>query len=255
MPALRQCVTLLRAQKKSPGPLFKFLMSADVGHASISKVFKRLSRSTSRTDIDAVLSSLCMPHSNQVFPALPRTAYERRIIIQEGEDGGVVTLTEYMIAKLASEEKLKKRTSNKIIEMVLRDDFNPADIRTHRIQQIEAAIEKADGGSTLQFDLWKEADGQQDLKLYTRELMSIVEGLLADEGYAGYQYLGFEYLERNGSRVFGPANSTVWWQINATLIGPDRVLIGIAVFTDGSWNKNSLACEGVYGEPFVATER
>ena len=68
-----------------------------------------------------------------------------------------------MIAKLASEEKLKKRTSNKMIEMVKRGDFNPADIRTHRIQQIEAAIEKADGGSTLQFDLWEEADGQQDL--------------------------------------------------------------------------------------------
>ena len=217
-------------------------------------MFKRLSLSTSRQEIDAVLSSLRIPQSNHVFPALPRTACESRIIIREGEDGGVVTLTEYMIAKLASEEKLKKRTTNKIIEMIRKSEFNPADIRTNRIQQIEAAIEKAFGGSVLQFDLWKEEDGQQDLKLYSRGLMGIVEGLLADEGYAGYQYLSFEYLQRNGSRVFGPANTTVWWQINAEVIGPDRVLIGIVVFTDGSWNKNSLSCESVYGELLAAAK-
>lgn len=157
-----------------------------------------------------------------------------------------------MIAKLASDEKLKKRTSNKIIKMVTQSNFNPADIRTPRIQQIEAAIEKADGGRAMQYNLWREEDGQQELKLFARVLMPILEGLLAEEGYAGYQYLGFEYVERNGSRVFGPANSTVWWQINAELIGPDRVLLGIVVFTDGSWNKTSLSCESVYGELLVA---
>jgi hypothetical protein len=217
-------------------------------------MFKRLSRSTTRAEIDAAMSTLRIPQISQVFPALPRAACESRIIIREGEEGGVITLTEYMIAKLASDEKLKKRTSNKVIEMVRRSDFVPADIRTDRIQQIEARIEKADGGRTLQFDLWKEEDGQQDLKLYARDLTHIVECLLADEGYAGYQYLSFEYLERNGSRVFGPANSTLWWQINAELIGPDHVLVGIVVFTDGSWNKNSLSCESVYGDLLVAFE-
>ena len=65
-----------------------------------------------------------------------------RVVIRAGSDGGVVTRIEYMIAQLASEEKLTKKTSNRIIKMVKRDDFVAADIRTDRIQHIEAAIEK-----------------------------------------------------------------------------------------------------------------
>jgi hypothetical protein len=75
----------------------------------VIQVFKRLSLSTLRQEIDAVLSSLRIPQSNHVFPALPRTVCKSRIIIRKGEDGGVVTLPENMIAKLASEEKLKIR--------------------------------------------------------------------------------------------------------------------------------------------------
>ena len=137
-------------------------------------------------------------------------------------------MTEFMIAELASHHKLQKRCTNDIIELVKRSDFNPADIRTNRIQQIEEAIEKGDGGSILKCNLGTEDDGQQDLHLYLRSLHTILEDLIADAGYAGHQYLSFELLERDGYRVFGPANSTVWWQINAELIGPDRVLIGLA---------------------------
>jgi hypothetical protein len=154
-----------------------------------------------------------------------------------------------MIAQLASEEKLTKRTSNKIIKLVRRDDFVPSDIRTDRIQQIESWIEKADGGTIFEYDVWKEEDGRQDLKLYLRNLRTILEDLIADGQYAGYQYLSFELVERDGCRAFGPANSTVWWQINAELIGPDKVLLGIVIFTDGSWNKKKLSCESVYSKP------
>ena len=190
--------------------------------------------------------------SIEAFSALPPLSRNNRIIIREGEEGGVVTMTEFMIAELASHHKLQKRCTNDIIELVKRSDFYPADIRTNRIQQIEEAIEKGDGGSILKCNLGTEDDGQQDLHLYLRSLHTILEDLIADAGYAGHQYLSFELLERDGYRVFGPANSTVWWQINAELIGPDRVLIGLAAYIDESWNKRNMTCESCYGEHLLA---
>ena len=68
-------------------------------------------------------------------------------------------------------------------------------------------------------------DGKQELKLYLRRLVPIMEDLIADERFAGHQYLSFERREHNGSRVFGPANGScggrsmrsVWVQIESYL--------------------------------------
>ena len=46
----------------------------------------------------------------------------------------------------------------------------------------------------------------------------------------GFQYLLFELPERNGQRVFKPANSGVWWQISASELGSDNVLLAFVVF-------------------------
>ena len=50
----------------------------------------------------------------------------------------------------------------------------------------------------------------------------------------GFQYLLFELLERNGQRVFKPANSGVWWQISASELGSENVLLAFVVFKDES---------------------
>ena len=76
-----------------------------------------------------------------------------------GEDGGVITLSEFMIAELASDERFRKMTTNRIIAMLKRKDFAIGDIRTDRIQHIEKLISKADGGTPLEYDLWREGDG------------------------------------------------------------------------------------------------
>ena len=52
--------------------------------------------------------------------------------------------------------------------------------------------------------------------------------------------LSFQLLEQNGQRVFGPANSGVWWQINTRAVGPDNVLLGMVIFED-----ESFATQGV----------
>ena len=51
-----------------------------------------------------------------------------------------------------------------------------------------------------------------------------------------------------GSRVFGPANGSLWWQINEERVGPNRVLLGLVMFIDESYNKKSMSCEAMYGE-------
>ena len=188
-----------------------------------------------------------MPGKQQVA-ALPRAAVGTRIIICPGQDGGVITQTEYLIAKLASDETLPTRCTNKIIAMLKRKDFITDEIRTDRIQQIEKLVSKADGGGTLVFDLWMEGDGKQELKLYLRNLVPIMECLIADERFAGHQYLSFELRERNGFRMFGPANGSLWWQINQESVGSDRVLLGLLTFIDESYNKKHLSCESIYGE-------
>ena len=50
----------------------------------------------------------------------------------------------------------------------------------------------------------------------------------------GFQYLSFELLEQNGQRVFKPANSGIWWQISASELGSENVLLAFVVFKDES---------------------
>ena len=45
-----------------------------------------------------------------------------------------------------------------------------------------------------------------------------------DERFASHQYLSFELRGPDGSRVFGPASGSSWWQIDEERVGPDRVL-------------------------------
>ena len=68
---------------------------------------------------------------------------------------------------------------------------------------------------------------------------------MADVRFNGCQYLSFELLERNGERAFGPANSGVWWQINACEVGYDNVLLAVIVFEDASFATQT--CEPLYG--------
>ena len=98
-----------------------------------------------------------------------------------GVDGGMITQSEYLIAKLASDHRIPKRVSNSFIETVKRDDFNPDDFRFDTIQPIEQLISKAHNEGTIQeFNFWKEEDGEQELVLIIRLLRQIIEDLLAD---------------------------------------------------------------------------
>ena len=105
---------------------------------------------------------------------------DRRLVIREGEEGGVLSQTEFKIASFASEYKLKKRASNSLIEMVTSRDFNPQDIQVSSIQQIEKLAMKAnEGGTVARHNFWKEGDGDQDVILIVRSLGVIIQDLVA----------------------------------------------------------------------------
>ena len=185
------------------------------------------------------------PQCVQMAKRLPQL---QQLIIRPGEEGGVMTLTEYELAKFCAEEKLKKRTSDRLISMPKKRDFVIEDIRAETIRELEHLIADCSRSKISGYDLWTQVDGKQEVKVYLRSLKQIVEGILADLGFRNRQYLYFEYREKNGERMFGPANGGIWWQITVRQIGSGHVLIAIVVFQDGSWVKMNLSCEPLYGE-------
>ena len=71
-------------------------------------------------------------------------------MIRDDVSGGYVTHTEYLMAKYASESKLNKRNGNKLIALATRADFNPSEIRTDSIRQIERWIALANDPNIIQ---------------------------------------------------------------------------------------------------------
>ncbi len=88
-----------------------FLTKLQVNHrfentfdADTKDLLRRLSQATSRSGIEGALADVPCPHKLQAAP-LPKTALGTRIIIRPGEDGGVIALSEFLIAELASKQK------------------------------------------------------------------------------------------------------------------------------------------------------
>jgi len=172
----------------------------------------------------------------------------QQLIVRPGESGGVLTRTEFTLSKFCTEEKLKKKTSDRLLAMLKRRDFVVEDIHAETIRELETLISDCSRSKISEYDLWTQGDGKQEVKAYLRSLKQIVEGILADLGFKNLQYLWFEYREVNGERVFGPANGAIWWQITVRYIGSGHVLIALVIFQDGSWVKMNLTCEPLYGE-------
>jgi hypothetical protein len=104
-------------------------------------LFKGLREAKTSSQIRNVLESI-PPLSEVSHIAMPTSAPESQLIMHESgvEDGvedGVITQSEYLVAKLASDHRIPKRVSNAFIETVTLDDFNPDDIRFDKVQTIE----------------------------------------------------------------------------------------------------------------------
>ena len=185
----------------------------------------------------------------QLAPAGAPSRLER-LVIRPGESGGLLTRTEFELAKFCTEERIRKKTSDRLIRMIQHRSFVIEDIHAKSVREMEKMISDTSGSNISEFDLWRKIDGKQEVKIYLRSLRRIIEDLVAHLGYRNLQHLHFEYKEIDGERVFGAANGGIWWQITVRQIGAGHVLLAIVVFQDGSWVKMSLSCEPLYG-PFI----
>ncbi len=172
----------------------------------------------------------------------------QQMIIRLGESGGVLTRSEFELSRFCAEEKLRKKTSDRLLSMLKKRDFVIEDIRAENIRALETLIADCSRSKISVYDLWTKGDGKQEVKALLRSLTQIVVGILADIGFKDRQYLWFEYRQKNGKNLFGPANGAIWWQITVRQIGSGHVLIAIVIFQDGSWVKLNLSCEPLYGE-------
>ena len=219
---------------------------------SSAEMFNQLYQSRTHDDLQDALEALPSTIQSVPKPMPPPPREETRFVIREGEEGGVVSHTEFKIGEYASEFKLKTRASNALFGLVRSRDFNPQEVRVSSIQQLQKLASKANKGGTVQkHSFWKEGDGNQEVTLIVRSLGVIIEDLVADTAFAGYQYISYEPVERDGVRYFTNANGCVWWQINVHLIGPDHVLLGLIAYTDESWMKKSLSCSSCYSNDFL----
>ncbi len=75
-----------------------------------------------------------------------------------------------MFSKFCAEEKLKKKTSDRLISMIKRRDFVIEDIRAETIRELETLISDCRRFKISQYDLWTKADGKHEVKAYSRTL-------------------------------------------------------------------------------------
>ena len=61
----------------------------------------------------------------------------QQLIIRPGEGGGIITQTEFMFPMFCAEEKLKKKTSDRLISMIKRRNFVIEDICAGTIRELE----------------------------------------------------------------------------------------------------------------------
>jgi hypothetical protein len=104
-------------------------------------LFKGLREAKTSNQIRNVLE-LIPPLSEVSHIAMPTSAPDSQLImhksgVEDGVEDGVITQSEYLVAKLASDHRIPKRVINAFIETVALDDFNPDDIRFDKVQTIE----------------------------------------------------------------------------------------------------------------------
>ena len=98
-----------------------------------------------------------------------------KLVILPGESGGVISHTEFELANYAQKKNLKKCTSDRLIQMIKKRDFV---IHADSIRELEKIIAASSNSKISEFDLWREIDGKQDVKVHLRSLRRIIEELL-----------------------------------------------------------------------------
>lgn len=129
-----------------------------------------------------------------------------------------------------------------LIQKVLHNDNFDADDVDHNMHErlMRAVADELDI-----HDMWREGDGEQDVRFFKRKLEAVLRELLADERLAGCQQL---YKNAKGERILGGhANGSVSFQIAQTRVGPGKVPISIVLYIDATFLKRGIPIRPIYG--------
>ena len=133
-----------------------------------------------------------------------------------------------------------------LIQKVLHNDNFDADDVDHNMHErlMRAVADELDI-----HDMWREGDGEQDVRFFKRKLEAVLRELLADERLAGCQHFAFKlYKNAKGERILGGhANGSVSFQIAQTRVGLGKVPISIVLYIDATFLKRGIPIRPIYG--------
>lgn len=159
---------------------------------------------------------------------------------------GLFTASERILQDFAQEKKVNATFIKDLIQKVLHHpDFDPAQVDHDMHERLMGAIEQ---GDLEIIDLWKEGDGDQDVRLFKRPAGKVLRELIADPRLAGCQHFAFrEYKDGSGARIIGGhANGSVTFQLAQIRVGEGTVPISIVLYIDGSFIKRGIPIRPVY---------
>jgi hypothetical protein len=152
-----------------------------------------------------------------------------------------------MLAVSTNCEQAKSRASNRALPTV--HGFNPSELGTDRVQTLERVLLRGHGGGRVsEYDCHREGDGNQDLKMYTRDCKQVASEIFSDPRFK--RALTFNFVptfDDEGRRTFGSAMGGVWAQFHArAIVDGVEVLLVLAIYIDASYVKVNLTVKPIY---------
>jgi hypothetical protein len=113
-----------------------------------------------------------------------------------------------------------------------------------------------DCSKLIKVPLHKENDGIQDLNLFMRDPLEVLQELIGDVKASGKQYYAFqEYKNEQGERVFYHTNGTLWWQRAQEraleLGGPNTGVLSVIFSMDATFVKKNTYFRPLYSMYFI----
>ena len=163
----------------------------------------------------------------------------------------VLNYSQRRIVELKRIFKLNRRATDAIMELVADPKFDSQELGTGNVRCLENRLSRGyDGGDITEYDFHTEMDGRQDLKMYLRNPLRVMEEIFGDPRFKDHLILTFTpTFDEDGGRTFGSAMGGLWAQFHMrALKNGVEVLLALAVHIDASFVKVNLSVKPVYGK-------
>ena len=160
----------------------------------------------------------------------------------------ILNYSQRRIVNLRKNFKLTLGATNAILELFVDPRFDPQELGTARVQCLENRLLRGYGGDVRAYDFHTEEDGKQDLMMYLRCALRVMEEIFSDPRLKDYLILTFTPTFDADGRTFGSAMGGLWAQFQMRAIkNGSEVLLALAVHIDASYVKVNLSVKPAYG--------